>query len=111
MESSDLVQRATEAEAFLKAVGHRDRLTVLCALREGERSVNDLAEELNLGQAALSQHLARLRLERLVQTRREGQRIVYSLSDPRVEKLIGALYECFCAEDCGTEQSTGDKND
>lgn len=104
MKSNALSEKAAEAETFLKALGHRDRLTVLCALREAERSVNDLAGDLHLGQATLSQHLARLRLDGLVQTRREGQRIVYSLSDPRVEKLIGALYECFCAAECGSEE-------
>lgn len=103
MNSTKLTDKAIEAEAFLKAVGHRDRLTILCALREAGRSVNDLAEELGLGQATLSQHLARLRLDQLVQTRREGQRIVYSLADPRVETLIGALYECFCADQCAPE--------
>ena len=104
MKSNALSEKAAEAEAFLIALGHRDRLTALCALRDAERSVNDLAGDLNLGQATLSQHLARLRIDGLVQTRREGQRIVYSLSDPRVEKLIGALYECFCADECGSEE-------
>ena len=104
----ELTSASAEAEAFLKSVSHRDRLAILCALQEGEQSVNELADRLKFSQATLSQHLGRLRLDKLVQTRREGKRIFYFLADPRVETLIAALHACFCSRD--TQRAPNERN-
>ena len=88
--------RAAAAAAFLKAIANDCRLLILCELLKGERSVGDLAPVVGLSQSALSQHLARLRRHGLVKTRRQSQTIHYSLADPGVAAVIGALYERFC---------------
>lgn len=92
-----MADTATEAAAFLKALSHEGRLMILCHLSTGEKSVTALEHLLALRQAAVSQQLARLRLEGLVACRREGKTIYYSIRDPRVSRLIGTLHEIFCA--------------
>jgi ArsR family transcriptional regulator len=72
---------------------------ILCELKAGERSVSSLVEVVPLAQSALSQHLAKLREEGLVATRREAQTIYYRLADERVGRLIDTLAELFCAPD------------
>lgn len=95
----DMVSNAREASEFLKALAHEGRLMILCRLAEGECSVTDLEEMLSVRQAAVSQQLARLRLEGLVSTRRDGKTIFYSLADQRVKKMIYLVYELFCGTD------------
>lgn len=85
------------AAGFLKALAHEGRLMILCSLVEGEKSVTELETLLGARQAAVSQQLARLRLEGLVTCRREGKAIYYSLGDARVARLIGVMHELFCA--------------
>jgi len=92
--AADDVREATD---FLKAMAHEGRLMILCRLIEGECSVTELEELLSARQSAVSQQLARLRLERLVKTRREGKAMYYSLADARVEKLMHVVYELFCS--------------
>ena len=96
----ELQSRAGAAEAMLKAVANRNRLVILCELLKGERSVGAVQDAIGLSQSALSQHLARLRKDELVATRRELQTIYYSLSSMRVARLIGLLYELYCAPGC-----------
>ena len=96
MELKDLIPRAAEAEAFLKALANRYRLMILCELHKGERSVTMLQAAVGLSQSALSQHLARLRSDALVTTRREAQTIYYSLASPSVSQVIGLLYALYC---------------
>ncbi len=100
MNLEELQKKAGAAEVMLKAVANRNRLVVLCELLKGERSVGALQDAIGLSQSALSQHLARLRKDDLVATRRELQTIYYSLSSKRVARLIGLLYELYCAPDC-----------
>ena len=88
--------RSSEAAAFLKALSHEGRLLMLCHLTRGERSVTELEKLLGLRQAAVSQQLARLRLEGLVTTRREGKAIFYSIKDQNVLLLIKLLSEIYC---------------
>ena len=88
--------RADEASALMKALANRHRLMILCQLHQGERSVGELEDLIGLSQSALSQHLARLRADVLVGTRREGQTIFYSLADERVHRIISTLYDMFC---------------
>ena len=97
MNLSELQSKAGAAEAMLKAVANRNRLVILCELLKGERSVGALQTAIGLSQSALSQHLARLREDELVATRRESQTIYYSLSSKPIARLIGLLYELYCA--------------
>jgi ArsR family transcriptional regulator len=93
---SDMQESAAHAAAFLKALAHEGRLMILCHLGEGEKSVGELENLLNIRQAAVSQMLARLRGEGLVSTRREGKTIYYSLQDGNTAQMIGLLYDLFC---------------
>ena len=103
MNLEELQSKAGAAEAMLKAVANRNRLVILCELLKGERSVRALQLAIGLSQSALSQHLARLRADELVARRRESQTIYYSLSSKRVARLIGLLYELYCAPGCDAE--------
>lgn len=92
-------ENAEMASAYLKALSHPGRLMILCYLIEGEKTVTDLEMLLGARQSSVSQHLARLRADRLVKTRREGKAIHYSLSDDRTRQVIGLLHELFCSEE------------
>ncbi|WP_135449144.1 ArsR/SmtB family transcription factor [Tabrizicola caldifontis] len=91
--------RISKAAAFLKALSHEGRLMILCHLASGERSVTELEQLLGARPAAVSQQLARLRLEGLVTTRRDGKTIYYSIQDPKVLAQIRLLRNLFSAED------------
>ncbi|MEZ5843087.1 MAG: metalloregulator ArsR/SmtB family transcription factor [Hyphomicrobiaceae bacterium] len=95
-ELQSLMRKARKASDFLKALAHENRLLILCLLSERERSVGDLEELLSLSQPAVSQQLARLRLDGLVETRREGRTVYYSLADEQTKRFIGAVYDKFC---------------
>ncbi|MEP4036524.1 metalloregulator ArsR/SmtB family transcription factor [Pseudophaeobacter sp.] len=93
----DMAERAAEAASFLKTLAHEGRLMILCHLGAGEKSVGALEALLDMRQAAVSQMLARLRDEGLVQTRREGKTIYYSLKNRNTEEIIALLYRQFCS--------------
>ena len=97
-ELARMVINARRATEFLKALGHEGRLMILCHLASGERSVTELEHLLSQRQAAVSQQLARLHLERLVVSRRDGKTIYYSLADGRTRQMIEIIYEMFCTE-------------
>jgi DNA-binding transcriptional ArsR family regulator len=92
-----LAERARRASDLLKALSHETRLLILCILAHGERSVSELETMLALPQAAVSQQLARLRIDNLVITRRDGRMIYYALAEGEVTELVAALYALFCA--------------
>lgn len=92
-----LIPKAEEAEQFLKALANAHRLMILCELLKGEACVTELQNAVGLSQSALSQHLARLRQDALVKTRRESRTIYYSLADDRVKRMIALLHDIFCA--------------
>lgn len=96
-----MVDNATRASNFLKAISHEGRLMILCHLVSGEKSVTELEELLSARQAAVSQQLSRLRLEGLVIPRREGKTIFYRLADDRPRRMLEVVYELFCGEDNG----------
>lgn len=98
-EMEEMVSSATTASNFLKAIGHEGRLMILCHLVNGEKSVTELENLLSARQAAVSQQLARLRLEGLVQTRRDGKAIYYSLTDDRAKRIMEVVYDLFCKSD------------
>lgn len=89
-------RRAAEAVAMLNLLAHEARLGVLCELTGGEKSAGDLVRSSGLSQSALSQHLAKLRDDGLVATRRNGQSIYYRLDDPKAARLIAVLHELYC---------------
>lgn len=90
-----MLDHAQPAAGFLKALSHEGRLMILCHLAGGEKSVTELEELLGQRQAAVSQQLARLRLEGLVSTRRDGKAIYYAIQDPRVMELLRLLPKMF----------------
>ncbi len=93
-----MASAAAKASELMKTLGHKDRLMVLCHLTSGEKSVGELAGLLDIPQSPLSQHLARMRKESLVKTRRESQTIYYSLASQEIENIIGLLHEMYCSE-------------
>jgi len=91
-----LMLQARKASELLKALSHETRLMILCLLSEREMSVSEIEEIIKLPQAAVSQQLARLRLEKLVIARREGRQIYYSIADKDVSSVVESLYDIFC---------------
>lgn len=92
-----MVEQARKASELLKSLAHESRLLILCLLTDGEKSVSELEEILDLPQAAVSQQLARLRFDRLVTTRRDGRNIYYAIATREVSSVVGTLYGLFCA--------------
>lgn len=88
---------ADRASELMKTLGHKDRLMVLCHLTSGEKSVGELASLLDIPQSPLSQHLARMRKEQLVTTRREAQTIYYSIASEEAARIVGVMHELYCA--------------
>jgi ArsR family transcriptional regulator len=90
-------KNATEVATILRSLANERRLMILCKLVEwGEASVGALAEEVGLSQSALSQHLARMREDGLVDNRRDGTTIWYRIADARTETLLGHLQQLYC---------------
>ncbi|MEO3433837.1 metalloregulator ArsR/SmtB family transcription factor [Inquilinus sp. CAU 1745] len=85
-----------KATALLKAMSNEKRLQILCLLADGEKSVSALEKVVDLSQSALSQHLARLRQDDLVTTRRSAQTIYYSLQDDRAIRILRTLHDIYC---------------
>jgi DNA-binding transcriptional ArsR family regulator len=96
MDMEELRTKASKAAELLKAMSNENRLLILCHLGEGEMSVGQLNACIELSQSSLSQHLARLRKDGLVNTRRESQTIYYSIADDVVIKLITLLHSEYC---------------
>lgn len=95
--SRDLKAKAGQVADLLRAIANHRRLLILCRLVEiGESTVGQLAEDVELSQSALSQHLARLREEGLVAFRRDSQTLWYRIADSRVEELLGTLHRLYC---------------
>lgn len=92
-----MAESAEDAANCLRALSNPSRLLLLCQLVEGERSVGELETALNLGQAYVSQQLARLRADGLVKATREGRIVRYSLADPRVIPILEVLYREYCS--------------
>ena len=93
----ELLNGARAASNFLKAIGHESRLTILCALCEGEFCVRDLENLLKQPQPTISQQRARLRAENMVTTRREGKTVYYSLASEEARAIVGIVYRRFCS--------------
>ena len=94
-ETAALADRAHAASRLLKLLASEQRLLILCRLIDGESSVGELAGHVSLAQSATSQHLAKMRAEGLVATRREGQTIFYRLADPDTKRVLDTLCEIY----------------
>lgn len=92
-------ENAVHASDYLKSLSHPTRLSILCRLVRGPAHVGELEALLDLPQAAVSKQLARLRAQGLVDARRAGRNMFYTLSDARTARIIGALDDAFCAPD------------
>jgi len=103
---ADVIQSASSATDFMKALAHEGRLMILCHLVSGEKSVTELENLLSSRQAAVSQQLARLRLEGLVNSRRDGKVIYYSLGDQKATRMIELLHQMFCSIDADDQKPT-----
>ncbi|HET9148276.1 MAG TPA: sulfite-sensing transcriptional repressor BigR [Acetobacteraceae bacterium] len=93
-----MAERAGEVSALLKTLAHPARLMIVCTLIEGERSVGELEEAIDVHQPTLSQQLTVLRGAGIVRTRRASKQIFYRLTEAKAAKLIDALYAIYCAE-------------
>lgn len=100
-----MMQSACDAAALLKALSHEGRLMIMCQLVAGEKSVSELEETLDIRQAAVSQQLARLRLEGLVEPRRDGKTIYYSIADERPRRVLELMYEMYCGDPDAASQT------
>jgi len=94
---ADFAERAAEAAGLLKALANEKRLMILCKLLErGEMSVMSLCDNVGLSQSALSQHLAKMREEKIIDFRRDGQTIYYHVSSPDVNRILKTLKSIYC---------------
>jgi DNA-binding transcriptional ArsR family regulator len=91
-----LETNATDAAALLKSLSNESRLLILCNLVSGEKCVGELNERIPLSQSALSQHLARLRKDKLVSIRKEAQTVYYQIASREAESVIEVLYNAYC---------------
>lgn len=89
---------AAQAVAVLKVLAHEARLLLLCQLSQGERSVGELEEMLGIHQPTLSQQLGVLRAEGVVNTRRDGKNVYYSVADPAAVEILAVLYRLYCPQ-------------
>ena len=94
-----LRQAAGRAVNTLKVLANEDRLLLLCQLSQGDMCVSDLEETLDIRQPTLSQQLGVLRTEGVVNTRRDGKRIFYSVADPAVMQVLDVLYRLYCPKE------------
>ena len=96
MQIDDLRENAHKASELLKAMSNEKRLMILCYLANGEKAVGEMEKLVGLSQSALSQHLARLRRDGLVQTRRASQTIYYSLAGGEAQAIMQTLHGIYC---------------
>lgn len=96
MNLQDMLNNSAKAVRLLKAVSNERRLLILCHLLDGELSVGEMNDRLGLSQSALSQHLALLRRNKLVKTRKEAQTVYYSMNSKEAEALIDLMHTLYC---------------
>lgn len=94
----EMGEHARAASDLLKALAHETRLMILCLLVEGEKSVGELEQLMLMRQPSVSQQLARLRFDRLVNARRDGRTIYYSLGSEEAKKVVTLLYDLYCKD-------------
>ncbi len=107
IDTSEMQKNARQASALLAAMANEKRLMILCQLVDGEKSVNELADLLEIRQSTVSQHLALLRKEGFVEPRREGQSQFYSLAADEPRALLETLYSLYCAPSAARRIGSG----
>jgi len=105
MDPELMVDNAARASDLMKLLGHPHRLMLLCELNQGECSVGELSRRIDISQSLVSQHLARMRHEGVVVSRRDAQSVLYSLNGSEISQVIGLLYELYCQPDVLTESA------
>jgi len=96
MDIQEVEDKIDEAVGLLKALSNGCRLRIMCSLYQGEKSVGELETSVGISQSAISQHLARLRKDGLVKTRRQAQTIYYSMKDDKTSAILKTLYDIYC---------------
>jgi DNA-binding transcriptional ArsR family regulator len=94
--TDDMLEQRENIAQILKTIAHESRLMILCMLVKNEMTVSEINEFIDLSQSALSQHLAVLRQNNLVKTRRESQTIYYRLADKDLSHIVTSLHDVFC---------------
>lgn len=107
MNIEDMRDSAADAAEFLRSFANETRLMIVCQLVEGERNVGELCEALDARQSTVSQQLALLRRDGIVAGRKEAQTVYYSLADENAQKLVGLLYDLFCAKPAAPQKRKG----
>ncbi len=100
LDINEIEENISIAARLLKSLSNEKRLLIVCTLFKGEKSVGELEQIVELSQSALSQHLARLRKDKIVNTRREAQTIYYSLHNNAANRVLECLYTIYCSEMC-----------
>ena len=99
IDASALRGAAAQAVGALKLLANTERMLLLCQLSQGERCVSELEEQLDIHQPTLSQQLGVLRNEGVVNTRRDGKNIYYSVADPKLLDILAVLYRLYCPKE------------
>lgn len=97
---NDMLETASTVSGLMKSLSNPKRLLILCQLTEGERSVSELARLTDMREPAVSQQLALLRKDGIVNARRDGQNMLYALDRPDIRRLIEFLYATYCEPHC-----------
>ncbi len=98
IETERMSQAADVAVSLLQSLGNKSRLMIMCQLINGEKSVGQLADLLQVRESTVSQHLALLRKDKLVATRRQGQTIFYAIASDQARQLLETLYKLYCPQ-------------
>ena len=98
MKADAFEQGAEQAVSLLRSLSHKGRLMILCQLAEGEKSVGTLVDNLDIGQAGVSQQLSLLRRDGIIAQRRDGRHIYYRLNDENAALVVQTLYALFCPQ-------------
>lgn len=107
MNVREMIPAAESAATLMRSLSHPQRLLVLCALVDGEKSVAELRQQLDIEQVPMSQQLMRLRSDGLVEARREGTTVYYSIARAEILTIVGALHDAFCVP-AKSKRSRGD---
>lgn len=95
---SQLKKQSEDVSGLLKQLSHPQRLLILCSLAQGEKTVGEIETFTGASQSSVSQFLKSLRLDRLVESKRDGKYVVYQIADSRVLELMKSLYLIFCKQ-------------
>lgn len=104
MDLEKMHESAARASNMMKLLGHPHRLMILCELKVAEKSVGELSTTIGISQSLVSQHLARMRHESVVRSRRDAQVVYYSLTEGAAVRLISTIYDIYCQDETPVEK-------